>query len=376
MSKRIDFSHQGGFPLHQGVLEFMQSGYSDAIRGLANMAGSMIIVSGMLETGNNVSAGWIVKDGELIPFLAGAKQTTFIVEEISSSARFLDGVDKTVFFTKQARFGSGVEQFQYADLKRISSNSFLLDADTFATSRALRRLAELSLYETNIIVSGCEVSNINGTNQTCTIAAGKVILGEQYFNTAEYIGPFPVWLNASGTFVNNDPGGLNIKFDPHTSQRKADVLRRGVYSTGDLILRKVITDRFDLVTGLGKWEWLGWKLCEELKGSVPVGLWFGEDGPTDVYDPNYRTILTPGGKKQHTLTQGQLPSYNLQTETIGDNGWPREASDRNNNSGTEYLLAPQATNKRNRKLNVPSGGGNQPFDIRQKWTVIAYLERL
>jgi hypothetical protein len=335
-NKRIDFTQPAGFPLHQGVLDFMQSGYNDAIKGLANMAGDLVIVSGMTEAGNNVSPGWIVKGGELIPFIGGAKQNTIVVEELTTAARFLDGQDKPAFFTRQCRFGTGVGQFLYADLRRISTNSFMLDSDSFATARALKNLAELCLYESTVIISGCEVTDIDEPGQTCQISAGKVLMGSDYFVTAAYSGAYPVHINSSGQYVTAVPIGLKITFSPHTSQRKADVLRRAITPTGQIIELATWSDRFDLITGYGKWEMAGFRISDEDMGRISVGLDTRTVNPgNDIWDANYNQIGNTGGSKAKTLTMPNLPALiPLNYTAWNEGGGGHIASGGNSNEGT------------------------------------------
>ena len=309
MNKRIDFTQPAGFPLHEGVLDFMQSGYNDAIKGLANMAGDLVIVSGMIEAGNNVSAGWIVKSGELIPFMGGAKQEFIIVEELSTTARFMDGQDKPVFFNTQCRFGTGVGQFPYANLRRISSNSFMLDSDSFATARALKNLAELCLYEDNVIISGCLVSAINQPALSCSISEGKVLIGDKYFNMPAYNGQYPVYINNNGQWVNAAPLGGFIRFDPHTSQRKVDVLRRAITPVGQIIELATWSDRFNLETGDGRWEMLGFSISEEDRGRISIGLDPRIVDPgNEAWDINYNEVGNKGGSKRITLAMSNLPA--------------------------------------------------------------------
>lgn len=361
MNKRIDFTQPAGFPLHQGVLDFMQSGYNDAIKGLANMAGDLVIVSGMIEAGNNVSAGWIVKGGELIPFIGGAKQTNIIVEELTTAARFMDGQDKPVFFTKQCRFGTGVGQFPYANLRRISSNSFMLDSDSFATARALKNLAELCLYEGNVIISGCLVTNINQPALSCSISEGKVLIGDKYFNMPAYNGQYPAYINSDGQWVNAAPLGGFIRFDPHTSQRKADVLRRAITPVGQIIELATWSDRFNLQTGDGKWEMLGFRISDADRGRVSVGLDPRTANPGDDYpewDANYNGIGNTGGARRKWLSMRELPDIiQLSFEVWNEGGNGHIAS------GGKGLMEGRFTE------NFSNPDGGDPLDMRQPYVV-------
>jgi hypothetical protein len=80
----------------------------------------------MEEVGNNVADGWISYNGELVPFVGGPKQATWIVEELSESRLFADQVTRSVYFTRRARFGSGGNA--YSSLQRIETLVSLRDS--------------------------------------------------------------------------------------------------------------------------------------------------------------------------------------------------------------------------------------------------------
>ncbi|WP_212006507.1 hypothetical protein [Chitinophaga sp. HK235] len=124
-NKRVDFGNLGGFPLTQDVLAYMQSSYRDALTGLARVCGNKVIVSGMSENGTIVADGWILHDGELLPFVGGPKQNTYIIIDDNKPVTFEDGVSRTVLFNRYARFGSG--GFPYSDLVRLDSMASLKD---------------------------------------------------------------------------------------------------------------------------------------------------------------------------------------------------------------------------------------------------------
>ena len=79
--KTIDFSKPGGIPLTQDLLDYLQTGYKEALAGVAEVGGSgPIVVSGMEITKTLVSGtiynysntdGWVLYNGELIWVSAG-----------------------------------------------------------------------------------------------------------------------------------------------------------------------------------------------------------------------------------------------------------------------------------------------------------------
>lgn len=120
MNKRIGFTNNGGFPLTQYTLDWMQASYRNAFMGLAGFFGDKFIVSGMDEVGGNVTNGWLSYGGELIPFVGGAIAADIVVIETPVSRQFEDNLSHDVYFEKVAQFG-GPATFAYADLVRRES---------------------------------------------------------------------------------------------------------------------------------------------------------------------------------------------------------------------------------------------------------------
>lgn len=119
MNKRVDFSNIGGFPLTQNTLDFMQASYRGALSGIAGLLGEKVIANGVAVQGNQISDGWIVYGGELIPFVGGAYSDQVIIQEVSASATFQDNNVRPVYYTKQAIPGQP-GNFPFSDLKRLS----------------------------------------------------------------------------------------------------------------------------------------------------------------------------------------------------------------------------------------------------------------
>jgi hypothetical protein len=119
MNKVEQLTNLGGFPMTQYTLDFMQQSYRDALGALAKLVGDAVIVSGMEDTGSNVANGWISFNGELIPFTGGPKQSTWIIEDVTEDRLFADQVNRTVYFTRRARFAAGGTN--YSNLQRIET---------------------------------------------------------------------------------------------------------------------------------------------------------------------------------------------------------------------------------------------------------------
>lgn len=122
MNKRIDFSNLGGFPTEQDTLAFMQDSYRSSIDAIARLCGDKVILHGVEVAGSNVSDGWIVYQGELIPFIGGPTATDVVITETPAvnPATFEDGSVRDVYFTKTATCGI-TGDFPFSDLVRIST---------------------------------------------------------------------------------------------------------------------------------------------------------------------------------------------------------------------------------------------------------------
>lgn len=69
--KRFDFTQQGGFPMNQQRLEFMQEAYAGLAEVIAQNLGNNVIAAGVdiPVNGNTVTDGWIVVNNQLMPFI-------------------------------------------------------------------------------------------------------------------------------------------------------------------------------------------------------------------------------------------------------------------------------------------------------------------
>ena len=103
MNKRIDFTQQGGFPLTQEILAFMQEGYSGLSDAIAAVVGNNTIISGVELLNDSFTNGWIVYNNELIPFVGGSGNSVYFkVFTTETPLVFEDGANKTVKFDKYA----------------------------------------------------------------------------------------------------------------------------------------------------------------------------------------------------------------------------------------------------------------------------------
>lgn len=374
----IDFTQPNGFPLEaDATLGFMQTDYQNAITGLAKYFGEGVIVSGMTEAGSTVADGWIVLNGQLIFFQGGTKTTYFIIEETWVQKANEDGSLLNRYKTVKAKFGTGGTQYAYADLVRLESINNLQN-----------RLIDALTFEGQVIISGCAVSSVDTGASTLAIAAGKAIINRKFINAPAYTGGYPVYLNESGAWVNTAPVSNYITFNPYTSQRLADVYARATSKTGEIRMMAILPTAVD-GSGLGKWDLLGWALCNGANGTVDLRSRFlvgydprNTDPGGNLWDVNYNTPGNAGGEKAHTLTTAEMPAHThtggTGTVAAGAYGLVRRSvasenvtvsSPDTSGSGTEpdLTLAPQ---------HIPSEGGGTAHENRPPYRVVVYLQRI
>jgi len=104
--RRVDFTLPGGIPLTQGRIKELQDTYMEAINALTRLAGNNCIVSGCTESaGGMIAAGWVILNGELLPFKGGAKLNRLYKKETAvASAQYGDGQTKNVTYEVEAAF--------------------------------------------------------------------------------------------------------------------------------------------------------------------------------------------------------------------------------------------------------------------------------
>lgn len=115
-----------GFRGDNDFLMFIQEIIKE-VGQLASLGGDTYILKGCVDTGGNVSGGWMVLAGEIIPFIGGALGTEVTIIEAIENVAYLediapvDGVgdSKQAYFTRHAEFGNGGEAtYNWADIEK------------------------------------------------------------------------------------------------------------------------------------------------------------------------------------------------------------------------------------------------------------------
>jgi len=203
----IDFTQPGGLPLDQGILDFLQSSILLAQQS-SYLGGSLCILSGCEDNGDNISTGYVSINGEILPFDGGAKLANVAIVTEKSSLQYFDGNSKEVKNNRIAKFSSDVVNgstvFLWSDFKRnIPANGLIARMEALETrAEKLEKVAAPFL--------------LNGVS-----ARGGIVLWNKPANlippgwreVSGWQGLFPVGLNIGDTDFNTvgKTGGAKSK---------------------------------------------------------------------------------------------------------------------------------------------------------------------
>lgn len=118
-----------GYPGTNDTLRFIQEAINEPITALAQLCGDKVILSGVVVTGQTVSNGYVVINGEILPFVGGQLQTQCSIQEDAESAIYdadndNDGQQDVlpIFKTRKVVFGTaGLTPFNFSELTRLTA---------------------------------------------------------------------------------------------------------------------------------------------------------------------------------------------------------------------------------------------------------------
>lgn len=382
MYSSIDLTKLGGLYVYQNTLDILQAAYSGSLSAISTLLGDYLILTGVSDNGSTITDGWVIIDGEILPFVGGTKQTYCNVEIITTAEQFADGTSKNVYNTKRVVLTGTASSgtFNFSDLNTLA----LTDETLQKAAQNIRDTLSSMFFNEAVILSGCTLSNVDIVASTCKIAAGKVMIDGNVLATAQYNGAYPVWMNNAGGFVSSQPAtGSFIKFDYETSQRYADVVKRNAHGSGEIVMSRSAVDLglFDLATGLGKWKWLGWKICDVMMSRVPLGFDRRSSNPggadSGAWSNDNRTLSNSIGANTHTLTDNEINHSHSMNGVQGDGttgyGAINPSSDVGNHENINDVLH---TGERTIEYNGDSNGVRSAMDLRQSSRVILFIEKI
>ncbi len=122
----VILDNPGGFPFEQDTLKFMQEAHADLLNKLGGIAGDKAILYGCDMIGNTVMDGLVFLNGELFFFKGGAIQPTVIIVEEVTQMPYADGVNRDTYKKRYVKFGSGANQYNWADFRRAYLQSAVM----------------------------------------------------------------------------------------------------------------------------------------------------------------------------------------------------------------------------------------------------------
>src|SRR5690625_7698785 len=115
---KIHVQQTGGFPLESDTLTFMQESWN-IFNQLGAMAGENVILSGCIESGGNVSPGFVVYNNEELPFEGGALASLTRVVSVMEAREFEDRASKAVYESRKKVDGN--TSIPWTRLKRVKT---------------------------------------------------------------------------------------------------------------------------------------------------------------------------------------------------------------------------------------------------------------
>ena len=136
MKKTIDFNKQGGFPFTQATLDFMQESYKSILQTLISYLGvpatGHYIISGVETSGTHLTAGWVVVDGEVLPFKQSTKGAKIVLKESKRGVAFKNATTQDVYIDRWAE-ASQTQGTALASFTRIKQPGDLIkESEAFA----------------------------------------------------------------------------------------------------------------------------------------------------------------------------------------------------------------------------------------------------
>jgi hypothetical protein len=118
--KLFDFSNKNyGIPFSANTFEFIQQQMLQ-LQTLSYFGGSLFVVQGCTNLAGIVQDGWVVINGEILPFVGGAVQPFVVIQQTTNTASFGDpatGATPQIYpysFDRIATFGTGATQYDWA----------------------------------------------------------------------------------------------------------------------------------------------------------------------------------------------------------------------------------------------------------------------
>lgn len=363
--------HTGGFPLETETLDFLQE-QTKMVTALSALGGSdTYILSGVVTEGGNVTDGYIVYLGEVLPFTGGALQTNVTIIETQEEVIYQadddgdgQGDSKIAYTRRMAKFGNdGVETFEFSLLKPFIEG---IGGQIFKTFFKDVRLPYIGAigdipvgWELCEILSGHfpviydpdnpDYNTIGGTGGADEVTLTEAQMPIHSHNgSTKSAGSHNHTGNTSTNGAHTHTGSTNnAGSHKHTGSTYSGGSHSHSYRDGYFI--EAFTSPNDVISGYG---------------SENVGDNFRGSGDTDsdnryIWYKNRST--NSGGSHSHTLNMGNAGEHNHSFTTNSQGGHNHSFSTSNNGS-------------HNHSVTTQNKGGNSAHENRPKYKVIALIK--
>lgn len=120
MRININFLQTGGVPLTNDLMATVMDAIS-TYNVLGDLAGNLTILSGCEVTGQSVSPGVVIIDGDVLYFEGGTIIGTVYIHTEKIMKTFQDTTDKILVIKKIVKFGSGAPNYNWAKFKKLKT---------------------------------------------------------------------------------------------------------------------------------------------------------------------------------------------------------------------------------------------------------------
>lgn len=114
--KLLDFNKMDGFPASASTFKFIQEQMLQ-LQMLSLIGGTNYIVSGCANVGGVVGNGWIVINGEVLPFVGGAVQANVVIVDTPTNRSFHDTTLNPYYHDRVAQFGTGATEYAWSSFE-------------------------------------------------------------------------------------------------------------------------------------------------------------------------------------------------------------------------------------------------------------------
>lgn len=278
---RIDFSNPGGFPLDTDTLDFLQKSYTDPIKELAKLGGNNYIISGVEDDGAKTTDGWVVIDGDIMPFKGDPKQSTVVIVNTSEPVDFENESEREVYFTRYATFGVSLESIPFASLARMSDLQM-------QKKRADDLRAEHEAHKEHVVKRTGELQAAHDAHKEHVTKRTDELQAAHQAHKVEVIKKTAELQTAHEALKSHVSDKTSDLKTAHESlQYRVAKLEKGQF------IRGMIMAWSGSIYSIP----YGWRLCSYLADKFILGA----GGTCSIGDT--------GGKKEHTLTVDEMPAH-------------------------------------------------------------------